>query len=280
MTAMADDSIRDSMVKRFQSIPGLGRSKAELLFDAGYTTISSLQKADVDALTQINGISPGLARFISREVKTMSDDVNSDLVSCATDMSPTSKPDDGETASISVSEEPQGAMNIGKPVDDVTVTSDSTEGAATQPKTSEPSSGGIFSGLINSFKNIFGGSKAPEPSPEAKPAETSTESVTVKEDTSDAKPEVEIKTDMQEPVIKEGCETPKTDTDAKTPSEATIVVDHKGETKDEPKPEPKNEPEVKKEPPAEPKPAPKKSGENDKLVDDIIKELDLDKENR
>ena len=276
---MADDTIRDSMVKRFQSIPGLGLSKAELLFDAGYTTISSLQKADAEALSQINGISPGLARFISREVKTMSDDVNSDMVSCATDMTPT-KSDDGESASITVSEEPQGAMNIGKPVDDISVSGDSTEGTSTPSETAQPSSGGIFSGLINSFKSIFGGSKAQEPTSEAKPAETSTESVTVKEDTGDAKPDVEVKNDMQEPVLKEGCETPKADPEAKAPSEATIVVDHKGETKDEPKPEPKKEPEVKKEPPAVAKPVPKKSGENDKLVDDIIKELDLDKENR
>jgi hypothetical protein len=273
---MADDTIRESMVNRFQSIPGLGRSKAELLFDAGYTTISSLQKADVEALTQINDISPGLARFILREVKTMSDDVSSDLVSCATDMSPTSKPDDGESASISVSEEPQGAMNIGKPVDDITVSADGTEGAATQPATAEPSSGGIFSGLINSFKSIFGGGKAQEPAADAKPAEPSTESVTVKEDTTDAKPDIEIKTDMQEPVLKEGCDTPKIEPETKTTSDAIIVVDHKGETKDEPK----KEPEVKKAPPAEAKPAPKKSGENDKIVDDIIKELDLDKEHR
>ena len=273
---MADDTIRESMVKRFQSIPGLGRSKSELLFDAGYTTISSLQKADVEALTQINGISPGLARFISREVKTMSDDVNSDLVSCATDMSPTSKPDDGESASISVSEEPQGAMNVGKPVDDITVTSDSDGGAAAQQTTAEPSSGGIFSGLINSFKSIFGGGKAQEPSTEAKPAEASTESVTVKEDTGDAKPDVEINNDLQEPVLKEGCETPKTEPVTKASSDATIVVDHKTETKEEPK----KEPEAKKEPPAQAKPAPKKGGENDKIVNDIIKELDLDKENR
>jgi hypothetical protein len=277
---MADDTIRESIVKRFQSIPGLGLSKAELLFDAGYTTISSLQKADIDALSQINGISPGLARFILREVKTMSDDINSDLVSCATDMSPTSKPDDGETASISVSEEPQGAMNIGKPVDDISVSGDSTEGATTQSGTAEPSSGGIFSGLINSFKSIFGGSKSQEPAPEPKPTETSTETVTVKEDTTEVKPEIDVKTDMQEPVLKEGCETPKTEPEAKTPSDATIVVDHKGETKVEPKPEPKKEPEVKKDPPAVAKPAPKKSGENDKIVDDIIKELDLDKEHR
>ena len=270
---MADDSLRESMVKRFQSIPGLGLSKAELLFDAGYTTISSLQKADVEALSQINGISPGLARFILREVKTMSDDPNSDLVSCATDMSPTIKADDGETASISVSEEPQGSMNVGKPVDDIKPSGDSTEGTAAQPAAAEPSSGGIFSGLMNSFKSLFGGSKAPAPSTEAKPAETSTESVTVKEDTGETKPEIEVKTDMQEPVLKEGCETPK---DPKPSSDATIVVDHK----DEPKPEPKKEPEAKKEPPAEATPAPKKPGQNDKIVDDIIKELDLDKEHR
>lgn len=251
---MADDAIRETIIKRFHSIPGLGLSKAELLYDAGYTTIASLQKADVDALAKVKGISPALARYVQREAKKMSDDVPSEMVSCSTELTATSKPDEADSASIKVDHEAPGTMNIDKPVEEVPASGD---GAA------EPAGEGMFSGLIKSVKSFFGGGKtepaAEQPKPEeAKPAEDSSDTVTIKEDTGEAKPE--------EPKPAEPKET----------SDAKISVDHK----EEPKPEPKKEPEAKAEPSKEPKPTPKKGGENEKLVEDIIKELDLDKEHR
>jgi hypothetical protein len=269
---MTDDAIRESMVKRFHTIPGLGMSKAGLLFDAGYTTISSLQKADSEVLSKVKGISPPLARFIIREVKGMSEEAPSEMVSCSMEMTATTKPGDADSASIKVDHEPAGSMGIGKPTDDVKVDGEGDQASTGQPgdAAAKPSSGGIFSGLINSFKSLFGGGKA-EPAPteakpdgEEKPAESSTEAVTIKEDTAEAKP------------VEKAPEA----TGAKAPSDATISVDHKDEPKAEVKPEPKKEPEAKIDTSKEPKPVPKKGGENEKLVEDIIKELDLDKEHR
>jgi hypothetical protein len=267
---MTDDAIRESMVKRFHTIPGLGMSKAELLFDAGYTTISSLQKADSVALSKVKGISPPLARFIIREVKGMSEEAPSEMVSCSTEMTATTKPGDADSASIKVDHEPAGSMGIGKPTDDVKFEGDQASSGQPEVGAAQPSSGGFFSGLIGSLKSLFGGGKA-EPAPteakpegEEKPAEVPTEAVTIKEDTAEAKPVEKV---------------PEA-TGVKGPSDATISVDHKDEPKAEVKPEPKKEPEAKIDTSKEPKPVPKKGGENEKLVEDIIKELDLDKEHR
>jgi len=267
---MTDDAIRETVIKRFHTIPGLGLSKAELIYDAGYTTISSLQKADVVALSKVKGISPPLARYVLREAKKMSDEVPSEMVTCSTEMTATSKPEDADSASIKVDHEPAGAMGMGKPPEDVKVDGDQ---AATTPPGNEakPSGGGFFSGLIGSLKSIFGGGKAQpaatEAKPEEKPTETSTDTVTIKEDTGETKPATEPKPE----------ETPA---GTKETPDATISVDHKDEPKAEAKPEPKKGPEAKKEPSTDPKPATKKGGENEKIVEDIIKELDLDKENR
>lgn len=268
---MTDDAIRESMVKRFHTIPGLGMSKAELLFDAGYTTISSLQKADSEALSKVKGISPPLARFIIREVKGMSDEAPSEMVSCSTEMTATTKPGDADSVSIKVDHEPAGSMGIGKPTDDVKFEGDQASLGQPEDAAVKPSSGGFFSGLIGSLKSLFGGGKVAEPAAtdakpegEEKPAEAPTEAVTIKEDTDEAKP----------------VEKAPESTGAKGPSDATISVDHKDEPKAEVKHEPKKEPETKIDTSKEPKPVPKKGGENEKLVEDIIKELDLDKEHR
>ena len=273
---MTDDSIRESMIKRFHTIPGVGMSKAELIFDAGYTTISSLQKADVDALAQVRGISSAMARFIIREVKTMSDEKSSEMVSCSTQLTATSKPDDGDSATIKVGETVQGTTSMGKPEDDIK-TDAGAASATPAVDATQPSGGGFFSGLVNSFKSMFGGgSKSPEPAPaEAKPevkdSEPGPATVTIKEDTSKAKPDAEKKPDEKlsapatgtkpEPKV----EAKPDDTEPKEPADAKIkIID--GE-------KPKT--------PAKPASDEKKpKGRNDGIVDDIIKELDLDKEHR
>jgi hypothetical protein len=270
MVAMTDDTIRESMVKRFHTIPGLGLSKAELLFDAGYTTISSLQKADVEGLSQINGISAPLARYILREVRKMSDEVPSETVSCSTDLQPTSKPEDADNVSIKVSEEPAGAMSIGKPEDDIKA--EGTESAPAKPDApAQPSGPGFFSGLVGSLKSLFGGGKKATPEvTETKPAEPA-EAVTVREDTGETKPAGEDKP-LEKPTEEKKPEAIAT----KELSEVSITVDHK----DEPKAETKPVPDDKKGDPTDAKPAPKKGGGNERIVEDIIKELELDKEHR
>ncbi len=62
-------STKDEAIESFCKIPGVGRSKAELLYSAGFTTIEKLQAASVEELSKINGISPMLARSIINGAK-------------------------------------------------------------------------------------------------------------------------------------------------------------------------------------------------------------------
>jgi|GEM_PF-4431026 len=60
---------KKEVLEIFCKIPGVGLSKAELLYSAGYTSLEKLQHASVDELSKINGISPMLARSIVNGLK-------------------------------------------------------------------------------------------------------------------------------------------------------------------------------------------------------------------
>ncbi|MEM2899983.1 MAG: helix-hairpin-helix domain-containing protein [Thermoplasmata archaeon] len=60
---------KKEVLETFCKIPGIGLSKAELLYSAGYTSIEKLQAASVEELSKINGISPMLARSIINGLK-------------------------------------------------------------------------------------------------------------------------------------------------------------------------------------------------------------------
>ncbi|MGQ9583584.1 MAG: helix-hairpin-helix domain-containing protein [Thermoplasmatota archaeon] len=62
------ESARREMVERFTRIPGLGRSRAERIYDAGYTNPGMLQRATVEELTRIPGVGVSLARCIKRNI--------------------------------------------------------------------------------------------------------------------------------------------------------------------------------------------------------------------
>ena len=60
---------KDSVIMNFAELGGVGESKAELLYASGYRNLDELQKASVNDLTKIDGISEKLAKNIRREVR-------------------------------------------------------------------------------------------------------------------------------------------------------------------------------------------------------------------
>ncbi len=58
----------DETVKKFTNIPGIGKSKAIALFEAGYGSVDDLKKTGVKKLAKVNGISKGLAKKIKQHL--------------------------------------------------------------------------------------------------------------------------------------------------------------------------------------------------------------------
>jgi len=69
---MAEDGAlgnsRQEMMERFTRIPGLGRSRAEYIYDAGYTNVGLLRKASVEELQKIPGVGMSLARCVKNNL--------------------------------------------------------------------------------------------------------------------------------------------------------------------------------------------------------------------
>ena len=57
------------IVKEFTKIKGVGKAKAELLYDKGYDSIDKLKKATVKDLTKVEGITDTIAKNIKAEFK-------------------------------------------------------------------------------------------------------------------------------------------------------------------------------------------------------------------
>jgi len=60
---------RANTVKEFSSIPGLDEPKAQMLYDAGYTSMDHLRKAEPFDLVKMEGITPTMARKITQYLK-------------------------------------------------------------------------------------------------------------------------------------------------------------------------------------------------------------------
>lgn len=60
---------KEEVIKQFSSLKGIGKAKAELLYSHGYESIEKLQKASVDDLTKIDGISEKIAQDILTQLK-------------------------------------------------------------------------------------------------------------------------------------------------------------------------------------------------------------------
>ncbi len=55
---------RESLLEAFQELPGVGRSMAEALWEAGYTSMEKLKAVDEETLTDVRGIGPATAKKV------------------------------------------------------------------------------------------------------------------------------------------------------------------------------------------------------------------------
>lgn len=61
----------EEVIKKFIQLKGVGPSKADALYKAGYTSINKLREASVEELSAVEGISEQLARSIHSEVQEL-----------------------------------------------------------------------------------------------------------------------------------------------------------------------------------------------------------------
>ncbi len=60
---------KDDVIKEFASLNGIGKKKAELLYDKGLNSMDKLKKASVKDLTAVEGVNEKLAKEILGQVK-------------------------------------------------------------------------------------------------------------------------------------------------------------------------------------------------------------------
>jgi large subunit ribosomal protein L32e len=60
---------KEDVVKHYTALKGVGKAKAELLYDTGFTSMTKLAKATMDDLTKIKGISEQNARDILTQIQ-------------------------------------------------------------------------------------------------------------------------------------------------------------------------------------------------------------------
>ncbi|GFO97998.1 50S ribosomal protein L32e [groundwater metagenome] len=60
------ENMEEDVIKQFTTLEGVGKAKAKLLYDAGYETIESIQKADEKEIASIKGIGEKLASKIKK----------------------------------------------------------------------------------------------------------------------------------------------------------------------------------------------------------------------
>jgi large subunit ribosomal protein L32e len=68
--------MEDAIIEEFTSLKGVGESKANALYEAGYTSFEDLNKATVEELSEVNGITEALAEQVLDEVSHFTDEVN------------------------------------------------------------------------------------------------------------------------------------------------------------------------------------------------------------
>jgi large subunit ribosomal protein L32e len=68
--------MEDAIIEEFTSLKGVGESKAKALYEAGYTSFEDLNKATVEELSEVNGITEALAEQVLDEVSHFTDEVN------------------------------------------------------------------------------------------------------------------------------------------------------------------------------------------------------------
>ena len=61
---------KKDVLKQFTNIKGVGESKAQLLYDSGYTTLEKLHQATIEDLTKIKGITEKSATNLLAQLPT------------------------------------------------------------------------------------------------------------------------------------------------------------------------------------------------------------------
>jgi large subunit ribosomal protein L32e len=60
---------KEEILKQFETLKGIGRAKAESLYDHGFTSMDALQKASLDELKSVKGITEKLAQDVYRQLQ-------------------------------------------------------------------------------------------------------------------------------------------------------------------------------------------------------------------
>jgi len=81
---------KKDVIKQFTNLKGVGESKAQLLYDNGFTSLDKLHQATLQDLTKIKGITEKSAKDILAQVTTTP----------STPKTPTAKPTDKKTTSV------------------------------------------------------------------------------------------------------------------------------------------------------------------------------------
>jgi len=58
---------KDEIIKQFSTIKGLGKAKAELLYDNGFDSMDKIKESKIEKLTQIKGINEKIAKDIKKQ---------------------------------------------------------------------------------------------------------------------------------------------------------------------------------------------------------------------
>ena len=67
--------MEEEIINEFNSIKGVGESRAKALYEAGYTSIEDLNKATAEELSSVKGITDQLAGTIKNEVSLIYEDI-------------------------------------------------------------------------------------------------------------------------------------------------------------------------------------------------------------
>ena len=72
---------KDDVIKEFTSLKGVGKKKAELLYDNGLNSMDKLKKASIKDLTAVEGVNEKLAKELSYiDIEKKSDKITVDNI--------------------------------------------------------------------------------------------------------------------------------------------------------------------------------------------------------